>query len=103
METELITSQLTAAYATSAVLQWLKGKPWFPFANANTAALNRATSMVLALIAAIGLHYTFDAESGVLTISGLTAANILHTVWAWVQQYALTQASYKGLIKNGGK
>ena len=98
---ELLTSQMTSAYITSALLEWLKAKPWFPFASADTAVLNRATSMIFALIAAIGLHYTFDAESGVLTITGLTAANILHTGWAWIQQYALQQAAFRGLVKNG--
>lgn len=101
METELLTSQLTTAYMISALLQWLKNKPWFPFTNINTAALNRATAMALAFITAVGLHYTFDAEGGVLTITGLTVANIAHTAWASVQQYALQQGVYKGLVKKG--
>lgn len=102
METELLTSQLTAAYAASALLEWLKKQSWFPFANANTAALNRATSIIFAFFAAAGLHYTFDSEAGVLTISGLTAVNIAHAIWAWIQQYAFQQAAYRGLVKNGG-
>ena len=102
METELLTSQLTAGYAVASLIEWLKGQKWFPFATADNAKLNRAFAMLTAFIAAVGLHTTFDSEAGVLTISGLTVVNVLHSVWAWVQQYAIQQAAYKGLIKNGG-
>ena len=100
MENELITSQLTAGYATAALIQWLKGQSWFPFCNDDTAALNRATSMVMSVVAAIGLHLTFDSTAGVLTVTGLTLTNMLHAAWASVQQYAITQAAYKGIIKS---
>ena len=101
METELITSQLTAGYACAALMEWLKKQSWFPFATVDNARLNRAFAMALAFATAVGLHFTFDSEAGVLTITGLTLANILHTGWAWIQQYALQQAAFRGLIKNG--
>lgn len=102
METELLTSQLTAGYAMATLIEWLKKQAWFPFVAADNARLNRAFAMLASFIAAIGLHATFDSEAGVLTIVGLTLSNVLHTGWAWIQQYAIQQASYKGLIKNGG-
>ena len=85
-----------------ASLEWLKKQSWFPFVTLDNARLNRAFAMFAAFVAAIGLHFTFDTDAGVLTITGLTLTNIAHTSWAWVQQYAIQQASYKGLIKNGG-
>lgn len=102
METELITSQITAGYAAAALIEWLKHRSWFPFASVDNARLNRALAMITSFVTAIGLHFTFDSQAGVLTITGLTLVNVAHTVWAWVQQYALQQAAYKGLIKNGG-
>jgi len=99
MESELLTSQITAAYITASILQWLKLKPWFPFVQENMASLNRAFAAMVAFIASIGIHYTFDAELGVLTITGLTTATILHGSWAAIQQFAMQQFMYKGVIK----
>lgn len=99
METELLTSQFTAGYAISALVEWLKGQTWFPFASVGNARLNRAFAMATALVAAFGLHATFDSNVGVLTITGLTASNIVHSIWAWIQQYAIQQFMYKGIVK----
>jgi len=99
METELLTSQVTAAYIIAAMLQWLKTKAWFPFVQENMATLNRSFAAIIAFIASIGIHYTFDAELGVLTITGLTTATILHGSWAAIQQFAMQQFMYKGVIK----
>lgn len=103
METELLTSQLTAGFGVAALIQWLKGKSWFPFASADNAQLNRATSFIFALITAVGIHYSFDPDLGTLTITGLTLSNLLHTGWATLQQYAVQQVSYKKLIKGGSQ
>lgn len=102
METELLTSQITAGYAASTLIEWLKRQAWFPFATTDNAKLNRAFAGVMAFATAIGLHFTFDSDAGVLTIAGLTVANIAHTAWAWVQQYALQQFMYKSVVKRPG-
>ena len=99
METELLTSQITAAYMASALMEWLKTQRWFPFVADNNPRLNRAFAMAAAFITSVGLHFTFDAQAGVLTVTGLTVANILHGLWGWVQQYALQQGLYKGVVK----
>lgn len=99
METELLTTQFTAGYAASALLQWLKAKPWFPFASMDDSTLNRICAAAVAFFVAIGIHYTFDVQNGILTITGLTISNVAHGIWAWVQQYGIQQAVYKGLIQ----
>lgn len=104
METELISSQLAVAYATSSLLEWLKHKPWFPLMQDKSAQLNRAMAMLAAFITAIGVHWVSDwqAANGVLTItiSGLTWANIGHGFIAWIQQYAMQQGFWKVLVRS---
>lgn len=103
MESELLSSQLAVAYATSSFIEWLKHKPWFPFVGPNTAQLNRFAAVIGSFLAAVGVHIVSDwqATDGVLviTISGLSIANAVHVLMAWAQQYAMTQAAYKGLVK----
>ena len=106
METELISSQLAIAYATSSILQWLKHQPWFPFMQANSASINRFFSIIIAFFAAIGIHWVSDWQAAdgvmVITISGLTWGSIGHGLIAWIQQYAFQQGSYKMLVKGNG-
>lgn len=103
METELISSQVAVAYATSSLMEWLKHKPWFPLMQVQAASLNRAVAMIVAFFAAIGVHLVSDwtASDGtlVITITGLTLANVGHGILAWIQQYALQQGIWKVLVK----
>jgi hypothetical protein len=101
METELFSSQLTAAYASAAMMQWLKHKPWFPFLVEGNDHLNRAFAVVVAIGASVGIHFTFDAEAGSLMITGLILTNVLHAGWASIQQYAFQQFMFRSVIKPG--
>ena len=100
MESELLSSQVTAGYAVAALMEWLKNKPWFPFAVKDAVALNRATSFVFAFVSAISIHLTFDSvEAGGLMIRGLTIWNLAHAGWATIQQFGLQQYFYKSVIR----
>lgn len=98
METELISSQLAFAYATSAVMEWLKHQKWFPLLDKEAKVLNRLFAVVASFIVAVGIHWTFDSSQGTLVITGLTLAGVGHGFIAWVQQYAFQQGSYKLLV-----
>ena len=104
METELISSQIAIAYATSSILEWLKGRSWFPFMQDNASSINRFSSIAVAFFTAIGIHWVTDwqADNGVMiiTITGLTWGSIGHGLIAWIQQFAFQQASYKMLVKS---
>ena len=106
METELISSQIATAYVISSLLEWLKGKPWFPFMKMDTSNLNRAFAVIVAFITAVGVHWVADweATSGVLTlkISGLNWRSVGHGAVAWIQQMAFQQGTYKLLVKPNG-
>ena len=91
-----VSSQATLAIITAFGLQWLKSRPWFPLLNFNTDRLNQAVSTAVAIVSSVGILATF--EHGVLTISGLTAANVYHIVSRAVEQYAMQHATYKMAI-----
>jgi len=103
METELISSQVAVAYAASSLMEWLKHKPWFPLMQTHSAQLNRAFSMIVAFFTAIGVHLISDWRSTegtlVITVTGLTIANVGHGILAFIQQYALQQGLWKVLVK----
>lgn len=101
---ELLSSTLTAGYINASLIEWLKHQPWFPLANVDASKLNRAFAVFMSVLTAIGIHHTFDVSSGVLTITGLTPANMLHGIWAVAQQFAFQQGAYKMMVKgsNGG-
>ena len=100
---ELLSSQLSLAYVTSSVMEWLKHQGWFPLMDKETANLNRLVAVVASFLVAVGIHFSFDTSAGVLTITGLTAGNIVHGLLAWVQQFAFQQGAFKLLVKPATK
>lgn len=98
MTENLLGQQIPIAIIAAGTLEWLKHQAWFPFVKLDSRGLNRAFAAVVALATAIGIHATFNSAEGVLTITGLHLAMVLHGLWAAVQQYALQHASYRLLI-----
>lgn len=97
-------SQLTAAAVTVYALQALKSSRWFPWLTQQTTTLNRLVSGLGALISAVGVHFAFDAAQNatgtyVVTITGATFSNIAHGIWHWINQFALQQIAYDGVVR----
>jgi len=90
---EMISSQLGGAVLLAYVLQWAKSSKLVPWISEHTKGINYVITGLLALVAAVGIHYQFDATSGTLTIGGLTAGSITHGLWEWCKQWAFQQAS----------
>ena len=89
----LVGSQLASAALLAYLLQWVKNSNLVPWVSEHTKGINRAITGVLSLIAAIGVHYTFDSATGVLTIGGLTAGSIVSGLWSWISQWAFQQGA----------
>lgn len=96
---EIFSTQLAVAYATSNALKILKYKNWFPLMQQEAAILNRLFSTAVAFVAAIGIHWTFDVTQGTMVITGLTAAGITHGLWAWFEQFAIQQGVFKMIVQ----
>ena len=98
MDNELL-STITASSMAVAIIQWLKNTKLVPFMNQNSAGLNRFVGWFAAFVSGAGLHYHYEASTGTLTLTGLTAAAIVHTGWDTVQSYAAQWLIYRGIVK----
>ncbi len=98
-------SQVTTSAIVIYALQWLKRTQWVSWISQETPRLNRALMLVGSALGAVGIHFAFDAAKSadgtyVLTITGLTLANVLHGLWHWANQAALTQLAYDATLGN---
>lgn len=93
MTNELV-SQVTASAVVVAFINYLKKAAWIPFINANSLWVNRLVALLAAIATSIGLHWTFDAQAGSLTITGLTAMGILGSGWEVAKSYAMQHILY---------
>lgn len=96
---------VTASAMSVAIVQWLKNTKLVPFMDQHTTSINRVVAWIMALLSATGIHYNFDHATGTLTLTGLTAAAIFHTVGDTIKSYALQWLVYRGvkpgLVPNG--
>lgn len=70
-----------------------------PWITQETRRLNRVLALVVAAAAAIGIHFSFDASAGVLTVSGLTLQGVLHGLYEFAKQAAMQQFAYDVAIE----
>jgi hypothetical protein len=88
------------AIASSGFLQWLKMHPKITLMSEDaTRWANRRVAILLAVFSAIGVHTTFDATAGVLTVTGLTLPGIWTALGDAIRQYALQQFTYRAAIE----
>ncbi len=92
---DIISSQVTAAAVVSFLIAFLKKQSWFPWLTTETSKLNRFVAIVLSGAASVGIHTSFNHQTGVLIISGLTLTSVLAFAWHWITQFALTHGWFK--------
>jgi hypothetical protein len=87
--------QLVDQLVISAMIAWLlnlvKRAEAIPWITHETERLNTITAVIVSGLAAAGIHFRFEGEAGVLTISGLTLAGIIHALWEWAKAYILQE------------
>jgi hypothetical protein len=98
MGSELIGS-VVLAWITSKAIEIVKRASWFPWLTLQTATANLWVSRLVALIAVIGLHISFDHDLGILTVTGLTLIGVRDAIFSYAQQLLLQQAAYRHLVK----
>jgi predicted ferric reductase len=94
----VLNQQIPLAVISTYLLQWLKGTRLFPWLTMESQRLNRMAGVVIAFCASVGVLFSFDHAAGVLTISGLTTANLLHVGARFLQQWVYQQGSYRMLV-----
>jgi hypothetical protein len=99
-----VTAQVVLGALAAYLLQWLKKASWFPVLTDQSTKLWKVTcSAIVAAGTALGLSFDFQATQGVLTISGLTAANVWNAVMAFGLSFLAQHSSYELLVRNGKK
>ena len=98
MQDTALGDQFALALISTYALQWLKQSKFFPWLTVETQTLNRLVGAAIAFLSSVVILVSFDHVAGVLTVSGLTVANLLHAGARFLQQWAFQQAAYKGLV-----
>lgn len=100
--TSLLTSQIAAAAACSYLLNLLQRWSKTPWISQHTDGINLMVRAALAFGATVGIGWAWSAganEGHVLTISIPGAAALIHGLWHWFSQYALTHLAGSALEK----
>ena len=92
-------STVTASTLAVSIIQWLKESKFVPFINQHSAGLNRFLGWAIAFFSGAGIHYTFNGDAGVLTVTGLSLGVIIHTATITCKQYAAQWLIYRGIVK----
>lgn len=90
---QVLGSQLAMAALLAYLLKWVQRSEWVPWISEHTRGLNRVLTGLMSLVATIGISYSFDTTTGVLTISGLHLSSIAAGLFEWVKQWAFQQAA----------
>jgi hypothetical protein len=87
-------SQLTVSAFVVMLMNWAKKTNKIPWVSTETARINKAAAIILSLLAAVGVHMTFDQNAGTLIISGLTLTGIVQMTLAWGKSYVFQQTIF---------
>ena len=89
-------AQASIAIIVSFGLQWVKKSEYFPWITTKTEKVNQWVSIGIAFFTGVGIFATWD--HGTLTITGLTASNVLHAATRGIQQWVFQTTAYRTLI-----
>lgn len=87
------------AYFSSAGLESLKQRGLIGMSSETTWLIKRGVSILLALAAALGVHASFDAAAGTLTVTGLLLPGIWTAGTETVRQWVFQQIAYKVAVE----
>jgi hypothetical protein len=87
------------AYASAGLLQWWKESKIGGMSDNMLAWTKRAIALAAAFAGALGVHGSFDAAAGTLTVSGLLWPGIWTAVGDTIRQYAFQQFAYKTAVE----
>ena len=91
-------SQITLALIVPYILQWLKSRSWFPILTMAGGKMNAIVAAAVAIAGGVGIAFTFNDQTGILTVSGLTWTSIWPGLQHAVMQFMMQHAAYRTLI-----
>lgn len=91
---------LVWAFFSSSALEWLKRNQYITLITERTAWIaQRGLGILLAVAAAVGVHYSFDPVAGRLVIDGLTWAGVWTVGTETIRQWVLQELTYRTAVK----
>lgn len=88
------------AFISSSALEWLKRHPKINLLSQRTAFwIQRGAGALLAVATAAGIHASFDASTGVLTVTGLLWGSISEAVGESIRQFVNQEVLYRVAVK----
>lgn len=99
MAGDFVADQVTASAVVVIFIQYLKKSRFAPFITFETDALNKAMGALFAAFTAVGIHYSYDAASHTLMITGITLGAFVHGLWHWLTSFSFQQLIYHGVVK----
>jgi hypothetical protein len=99
-ETQEWGASVVYAWLISSGLEFLKRQKWFTPVSETTAwVFQRMLGLATAAATALGIHWSFDATQGVLTISGLLFGTISSAAFETLRQFVFQEVLYRTSIK----
>jgi hypothetical protein len=94
-------SSVVWAFLSSSFLEYLKRNQKFAMLSERTTFwTQRALGVGLAVATAAGVHASFDAQAGVLTLSGLLWPSVWDGISESLRQFVHQEVLYRAAIKN---
>lgn len=102
------TTHVTAALIATQGIQVAKSIPWLPLSETSSSRVKSAVNIVVAMFTSLGITIGFtqvpvtDVAGHlryVIDITGLASVSIWTHLWHFVEELAMQQGMYSGLIK----
>lgn len=94
-------SSVVWAFLSASFLEYLKRNQKFAMLSERTTFwTQRAIGVGLAVATAAGVHASFDAQAGVLTLSGLLWPSVWDGISESLRQFVHQEVLYRAAIKN---
>lgn len=94
-------SSVVWAFLSSSFLEWLKRNPRFGLISERMAFwTQRGIGVVLAVATAAGVHASFDAQAGTLTMTGLLWPSVWDGIAESLRQWVNQEVLYRMAIKD---
>lgn len=99
-DTNSISTTMVVSAAAAYIMQWLKNSTWFPALSQDSSLwYQRGFAILLAVATSLGIHYSYDATVGVLTITGLIGSSLYDHAVDFVKSFVMQQLTYDAAIK----
>lgn len=82
------------------LIKYLQGSKYFPWITAEAKKITLVVQGVLALLASLGIGYSWDPAAHSLMITGLSLTVVFHGLMTWISQFAI-QHGFTNLITLG--